>query len=272
MTGGVEEMDSRAGGNDKNTMPEQYPRQIHFEGITVFRELGGYKARGGKTVGWRRIFRSSELLSMSPGDIIRLKEVGLKAVINLRSPKEPEKHQEISLLNEMGARYYNVPFRLSSALLVTREEELYPKFSNMGEVYLNRISDKGYGQRIIEALEIIAGIENLPLLFHCAVGKDRSGVLAAFLLSVLGVADEDVIKDYILSGPYMKGILESIKNDPQMPDNVKNLPAYHWEATPESMTLLLSTLKKEYGSTEGYLKAQGADSSLVKRLEKALLV
>jgi protein-tyrosine phosphatase len=253
-------------------MPEQYSRQIHFEGIVVFRDLGGYKARGGRTVAWRRIFRSSELLSMSQKDILQLKEIGLKAVINLRKPKESEKQQEISLLNEVGARFCNVPFRLSSALLIKREEELYPKFLNMGEVYLNRISDKGYGQRIIEALEIIAEPENHPLLFHCAVGKDRSGVLAAVLLSVLGVADEDVIKDYILSGPYMKGILERIKNDPQTPDNVKNLPAYQWEATPESMTLFITTLKKEYGSTEGYLKENGADSSLVKRLETALLV
>ena len=198
-------------------MPKKHPRNIQFEGITVFRDLGGYKARSGKTVGWRRIFRSSELLHMSQNDIIRLKEIGLKTVINLTKPKEQQKQQEISLLHEVGTVFYNVPFRLSSDLMIKNEEELYPKFLNMGEVYLNRISDKGYGKRIIEALEIISGMENLPLLFHCAVGKDRSGVLAAFLLSILGVADEDVIKDYILSGPYMKGILEGIKNDPQMP-------------------------------------------------------
>jgi protein-tyrosine phosphatase len=248
-----------------------YPRNISFEGILNFRDLGGYKARGGRSVAWRRVFRGGELLGMTPGDIIKLKNIGIKAVINLRSPKEQQKQQEISLSGKCCARFYNVPFKLNS-LSSENEQRLYSTFSNMGEVYLYRVRDKGYGRRIIEALEIIAEPENHPVIFHCGVGKDRSGVLAAVLLNALGVSDENVIDDYILTAPFMKDIFNRITNDPQTPDNVKNLPMYTWEAAAESMQLLLSTLKKEYGSTVGYLQENGADSTLVKRLEAALLV
>jgi hypothetical protein len=67
-------------------------------------------------------------------------------------------------------------------------------------------------------------------------------------------------------------VLEELKNGPHpgpTPDEV--LPDYFWEASHESMNLFLSTLKQEYGSIQGYLQEKGASSSLVPRLEKALL-
>ena len=113
--------------------------------------------------------------------------------------------------------------------------------------------------------------ENHPLVFNCAIGKDRTGILAAILLSVLGVKDEDIIEDYSLSTPYMEELLERIRSDPEIARAIEPLPAYFWEAAPESMSLFLSTLRREYGSMRDYLKAQGAESSLIQSLESALL-
>jgi protein-tyrosine phosphatase len=224
-------------------------------------------------VAWRRVYRSGELPRMSQYDANRLKEeINVTTILDLRNPIDNQLRQETNFLTEIRARYYNVPFRPSATFMIETEKELYPSFKNMGEVYLYRVRHKDYGQRIVEALEIIADPENHPLVFHCAVGKDRSGVLAAILLSALGVADKNVIEDYTLTAPFMAGIFNRINNDPAVPDDIKNLPAYTWDATSESMALFLSSLKKEYGSADDYLKAQGADSSLVQRLEKALLV
>ncbi len=257
--------------DNKETMVKKYSREINFDNVPNFRDLGGLRARGGRSVVRRRVFRSSEFSNMTRNDYDRLtKEIRLAAVIDLRSAEERER-QGIGLLSETGIKFHNISF-LTDGGNKNADEKRFTEFPGMGEFYVYLVKNKWFGQRIVEALEIIAAPENHPLVFHCAVGKDRTGLLAAFLLSALGVADKDVIEDYALSGPPMQIIIKRLNSKPETAGFVTRIPAYFWGAAPESMDLLLATLKKDYGSTVGYLKENGADSSLVKRLEKALLV
>jgi protein-tyrosine phosphatase len=243
-----------------------YSREINFDGIINCRDLGGYQAKDNRTIAWRRLFRSGYLHPMTARDLNRLKEeLKLTSVINLRRNIAGQQ-QEVSLLNSAGIKYFNTPF------FDYQQEELNYDFTNMGQAFLFRIRHQEYAKPIIAALEIIADPKNLPLLFHCGAGKDRSGLVAAFVLSVLGVAESDIIEDYTLSALYMQDMVAGMMNDPGMPDDVKNLPAYTWEATAESMALFLSGLKREFGSARGYLEMNGADKSLFKRLEQALLI
>jgi protein-tyrosine phosphatase len=243
-----------------------YSREIKFEGIINFRDLGGYKAQGNQTVAHRRLFRSGYIHPMTGCDLNRLKaELKLTSVINLSGNKAGQQ-KELTLLNEAGIKYYNTAF------FNYQQEELTYNFTNMGEAFLFRIRHQEYAKPIIDALEIIADPKNLPLLFHCGAGKDRSGLVAAFILSLVGVADIDIIADYTLSAPYMRELVAGMMNDPGTPEDVKNLPAYTWEATAASMEMFLTGLRQEFGSARGYLEMNGADKSLFGRLEKALLV
>lgn len=263
-------LDSRLCGNDnKEIMARQYSRHIRFDRVINFRDMGGYPARDGYTVAWRRLYRSGEFRNMTRSDLARLTgEIGVTSVIDLRSGMEVER-QGIGLLAEGGIKYHNISFMVGG----NREEDerLFREMTNMGEFYLHLVRQGEFGRRIAAALEIIAEPENHPLVFHCAIGKDRTGILAAVLLSVLGVADEDIIADYTLSAPYMEELLERINSDPKMAKNIKPLPGYFWEAAPESMALFLSTLRREYGSVRDYLQAQGVTPNLINRLESALL-
>ena len=246
---------------------QSYSREIYFDAIINFRDLGGYRAKDNRTVAWRRLFRSGYLHPMTVRDLGRLKEeIKLTSVIDLRSGKELQQLKEVNLLNDAGIKYFNIPFRSYA------NEELHHNFSHMGEVYLSRIRHEGYCKPIIDAMEIIAEPENHPLLFHCGAGKDRTGLVAAFVLSVLGVAESDIITDYLLSAPYMPDLVTRLMNEPGTPEDIKNLPAYTWEATSSSMRWFLSSLKREFGSARGYLEMHGAEKSLFGRLEKALLI
>jgi len=250
-------------------MAEQYPRHIKFENVINFRDIGGYPARDGYTVAWRRLFRSGEFRNMTGSDLDQLTgEIGLASVIDLRSSMEVER-QGIGLFSEADIKYHNISFLAGGNR--DEDERLFREFTNMGQFYLHLARKSEFGERIVAALEIIAESKNHPLVFHCAMGKDRTGILAAVLLSVLGVKDEDIIEDYSLSTPYMEELLERINSDPKMAEGIKQLPDYLWEASPESMELFLSTLRQEYGSIEDYLKVQGVEPSLTQRLEKALL-
>ena len=244
---------------------QPYPRDIRFEAVFNFRDLGGYWTRGGQTVAWRRLFRSSELHHMTSHDMIQLKEeIRLRSVIDLRNSRQLV---PFSPLNEVGAEYYNIPLIDG----VNDKEDVYQDFSNMGEVYSYYASHEEFGRRVVEALEIIAEPDNLPLVFHCSAGKDRTGVLTAIVLGILGVTDEDIIEDYTMTAPYMKELINRWNSDPKSPEDLSNVPEYLLEASPESMTFFLSTLKREYGSVRRYIEAHGGEASLIHRLEMALL-
>jgi protein-tyrosine phosphatase len=264
-------------------MSRSHPRHIHFESVPNFRDLGGYQTHDGRTVAWRRLFRSAALHKMSDHDIARLKqEISPRAVIDLRGPKDPEKNPEVLLLREIGATYFPIPFstwpwpgpsqRLDGSSYVKDEAQAPPNTTNMGEIYLYRISERPFAKRLVDALEIIAERDNHPLVFHCSAGKDRTGVLAAMVLAAMGIVDADVVEDYTLSAPLMKDIRDRMTSDPETAQGVKDLPDFQWEASAESMAAFLSLLRREYGSADGYLEANGACHSLADRLKVALLI
>jgi protein-tyrosine phosphatase len=249
---------------------QSYSRHIQFESVVNFRDLGGYRTGDGRTIAWRRLFRSGELRSMTQRDFDKLtQEIGLKSVIDLRSGFELEK-QGLGLLSGSGIKYRNISF-IPDGGDPKANEQRYSDFTNMGEFYIHLVKQGSFGKRIVQALEVIAGADNYPLVFHCAVGKDRTGILAAILLDILGVGDKDIIEDYAISGPFMKEIVARMEKSPEKPKDAQGLPGFFWDATPESMAVFLSSVRREYGSGRGYIRAQGADGTLFSDLEKALL-
>jgi protein-tyrosine phosphatase len=243
---------------------------MNFNSIGNFRDLGGYHTHEGYTVAWRKIFRSSDLSNMTDNDFSKLRdELRITSVINLRSNFEIER-QGVGLINNSEIKYHHVSL-MSDGGDREANQRRYKGLTNMGELYLQLIQHKEFGRRIVEALEIIAEPANHPLVFHCSAGKDRTGILAAIILGILGVADEDIINDYCLSASYIEALYNRIRSEPQMDEDAKSLPDFFWKVVPESMALFLTTLKQEYGSAEQYIKAQGAEPELIRLLKRSLL-
>ncbi len=251
----------------------EYSRHVSFESILNFRDLGGYRTQGGRMLAWRRLFRSGELHHMTGHDAARLKEeIRLASVIDLRSSRQG-RPLGLGLLEEVGVKYFNIPFIKITEDDYNRERREAPRdFANSGDFYLYFIRQEEFDRRLMEALGIIADPANHPLVFHCNAGKDRSGILAAVILGVLGVADDDIVEDYMLTAPYMEQFLSRWDNASGTADISRPLPDYITMASPESMVWFLSALKQEYGSIRGYLETQGAEKGLFDRLERALLV
>jgi protein-tyrosine phosphatase len=247
-------------------------RHIQFEGILNFRDLGGYKARGGKTIAWQRVYRSGEMQHATPADIASFKnELKLKTIVDLRG-KQTIKNLGVERYKEIGAKYFNFPFELISDVVKSEEKEFLKTITNSAELYLFRLKQKEYALCIIDALEIIAETRNYPLVFHCNAGKDRSGILSAILLDALGVPPADIIEDYNLTALCIDEFIARWDADPKTADVHKNLPDFQKYTDPETIKYFLAMFKKEFGSAAGYLKSNGADKTLVKRLQKALLV
>jgi len=135
----------------------------------------------------------------------------------------------------------------------------------------------GAGARIGDIFAILADLDALPAVFHCAAGKDRTGILAALLLSSLGVADEDVVADYALTGEAVPRMLAAWKAaaaaKPAPDDGVPATPtpAAFLAAEPDAMAGLLTLIGEVHGSTRDYVRTLGVSDAVLADLEAALL-
>ena len=254
--------------NEQNDSIIVAERFLPVQKLRNFRDIGGYPTADGRRVVWGKVYRSGRLGRASESDLTYLENLGMKLVLDLRDDGEIDRHPDILPHN---CRYEHI--HIAEHELVGRSDVIFKRqhlLHHFTEAYKTSLVDrgaKGYGQ----VLKVLSEEENLPAVLHCTAGKDRTGVLAAIVLGILDVMDEDIIQDYTLSAPYMKEGINRWNSDPRMAEAIKNLPEYRLEASPESMALLLSTLKGEYGSVRGYVEAQGVKESLIHRLENTLL-
>jgi protein-tyrosine phosphatase len=252
-------------------MAETFARHLRFNSVMNFRDIGGYQGHGGKAVVWRRIFRSAEFRNITPEDLKRLTgELGVNFILDLRSSDELKKNGN-GLVTGCGVKYCNIAFMTDDNGNPEENAKRFKNIGNLGDFYLVLLRDKEFGTKLVEALQTIAEPANHPLVFHCAVGKDRTGLLAAMLLKLLGVKENDIIQDYILSEPYMDEMLAKIKADPKKGEGVPDIPEYFWKASAASMQKVLDTLNKDYGSVERYLAGMSMDAALPQHLQKLLL-
>jgi protein-tyrosine phosphatase len=177
-------------------MPERgsFSRQRAFTNIFNFRDLGGYRTDDGRTVRWQRLYRSDDLSRLQTQDAQRFAELGIRTVIDLRRPLEIEEEGRIPALCEFD--YHHIQLRYPPwppadfADTAQRVAYVAQRYREMREEA---------GRDIGQVLRLIADAQAAPLVFHCLAGKDRTGVVAALALSLLGVPDEDVAADYALS-------------------------------------------------------------------------
>ena len=245
-----------------------FERHIPFEGCFNFRDLGGYHTSDGRTVRWRRIFRSARLQLLTERDAVRIRdEIGITAVIDLRQ-RRSSGFAGRGPLAEPPTRYQIIPLYDED---ITQAAEKLRAVNNLAERYAQQLRGPEFGRRVVEAMTAIIEPDAGPTVFCCTMGKDRTGMLAALILGALGVGDEEIIGDYALSDKYVVEAYDALRTDPEQVANLELLPSHAFEALPETMETMLTTLRQEYGSIRGYLEAGGADQSLFQRLEEALI-
>ena len=128
------------------------------------------------------------------------------------------------------------------------------------------------GPRFGAALGVLADAEALPAVFHCAAGKDRTGLLAALLLGALGVAHDDIVEDYALTSATMERFIAVMTaEDPEAAQAFADTPPAFFAADPAAMSLVLADLAGTHGSVRGYVRALGVTDHQLHQLEALLL-
>jgi protein-tyrosine phosphatase len=251
----------------ENANPQHPDRHLPFDGAFNFRDLGGYPARAGQTVRWRTLFRADALHRLPDTELDQLVDMNVRTILDLRTNAEVEKGR---LSDESrGLLHLHLPVLGET----WKPRELDPDADAgdvLGDLYVDMLTIGA--PALAGALQTLADTRRLPAVFHCAAGKDRTGVLAAMVLSLLGVADEIIVADYAISGSNMESLVERLRLErPEALTAMNEQPSAYLAAPPEAMQRFLAHVGEEFGSMSGYVRSIGIEFETVEALNAALL-
>jgi protein-tyrosine phosphatase len=235
-------------------------RLLTFEACFNFRDLGGYGTTDGRRVRWGRLYRSDTLHRLTGNDLARFRALGLRTVIDLRAGNEVEQHGRLRIDGDDIA-WHNLPMiddvRLrepppGEAAWSTRVADA----REPGEGYALILA--GGGSAVAAVFGLLTRDGALPAVFHCTSGKDRTGIVAALVLDVLGVPDDTIAADYALTQETRARASAWIsRNEPEFAAFLSRIPP-EWQVTrPEMILEFLRLVRAEHGSVSQLLTGLG---------------
>jgi protein tyrosine/serine phosphatase len=242
-------------------------RHLEWEGILNVRDLGGVALADGGETRYGALVRADNIRRLTDDGWRSLAAHGVTRIVDLRWPEE---------LDEDPPRDVDIDVVHVSLLGV-----LDPEFSDDIRDYM-AVDDPGgywaiaytrilraYAPNFARALAPIADESDGAVVFHCAGGKDRTGLVAALLLRLAGAPIEEIARDYSLSQERLAGAPDDWVE--AAPDEDERARRLFMQNTPaEAMQRALEQLEREHGSVEGYLAHAGLDEARIERLRERL--
>lgn len=245
-------------------------RRVGLDGPANFRDLGGYRA-GAHRLRRGRVFRSDSLSRMTEADVRHVvDELGVVTVVDLRAGHEVESYGHGPLGSE-GVLVHHLPIADE-----TRPERIErppdapdPSTLTLDRIYLLMLDR--YADRFVRVLRTLADDANHPIVFHCAAGKDRTGLVAALLLSLLGVDDETVAGDYALTSEHIDELVDRHRAQAEATGGTVEVDDAYLAAEALVMRAVLTEMRDRYGSAEAYLQSHGLEPEASTALRASLL-
>jgi len=227
-------------------MTELPSRHLNLQGASNFRDLGGYTANDGRTVRWRQVFRSNHLGHLTEDDIKVVRGLGVKSAFDFRGVDE--RTAAACLLQEI--KVHSLP--IEPTVVAALRARLQARALSSGDALeIMRESYRGYVRLNTHSFrELFASLlgDSAPLVIHCTAGKDRTGFAVALLLYALGVSEQVISEDYLLTNRFYR----------RDPNSAPDLPADVRQAIGSVEASFLAAgfeaVNAQYGDLESYFR------------------
>ncbi len=234
-------------------------RHMPLTGLYNLREVGGYPAADGGTVRWGTLFRSDALHRLDESGTAAIAALGLRTIVDLRTQME---------VDVAPSALAGVTAATTHISLLTGDLQALPL--ELDAVY--RYIIDACGKTVGEAIKLLCGPDAFPALVHCSAGKDRTGIVIALILAVLGVPDEVIAADYGLSGGYLDqentAVIGQVKASTGLGESLTNeLLA----SPPALIARVLANVRASWGSVDEYLLDHGLTAADLASLRAALV-
>lgn len=243
-------------------------RVLPLTGVANFRDLGGYPTIDGGTTRWGTVFRADGLHQLTDDDVEVLRGLPLRTVIDLRTP------DEVSERGRYPVEAHPVTLHHLSVLDRTWDidearRDALPPAEFLHQQYRTMLRENG--ERYAAALTLVADRESAPVVFHCAAGKDRTGLLAALVLGSVGVPRRWIVEDFALTSIAMDRIMDEMRKDPERAAFLAEVPTTFFSADPVGMDRTLADVEDEHGSIRDYLRQLGVADDTLGQLAELLV-
>ena len=233
-------------------------------GVYNVRDIGGYQTDDGGLVRQGMLFRASRLHRLD--DAQAWADLGASTVIDLRYDRE----RLAFPLPEFITGVVNTPF-LPNDWDADPETRALPAAEFLASVFRDMV-DFG-GDTVRTVLARLVSDDAYPAVFFCMAGKDRTGVLAAVLLALLGVSDDDIVRDFELSGDEVVALVEYLRTREDFENHpMMNQPEELLRAPRAAMELFLADVRSEFGGIPGWVRGLGVPDETVVALRARLVL
>jgi protein-tyrosine phosphatase len=256
--------------SDDRHADEQQDRFVLVDGCFNFRDLGGYPAPGARTVRRGQVYRSDALHRLTARGTRAFAALGIATVIDLRAPAEVSRRAWRPPPEWVG-KQLQIPLRpaVPDWAAYSRAMLTAPDFAAVH--YLETLQEGREAARAV--IETLADPASLPAVFHCAAGKDRTGIIAALVLTLLGVPARHVADDYALSDIATRRWEASLADGGH--DDTQTAWAYvppaMLTADRHTMTVFLDRIKQAHGTADDLAAAIGITGPAIQQFRRNLL-
>ncbi|WP_255490504.1 tyrosine-protein phosphatase [Dysgonomonas sp. 511] len=245
-------------------------RFFELDSVQNFRDIGGYITNDNRRVKWGKVFRSGSIRHMTTGDSLELNSLDIKTVIDLRS--EDAKIQSIDRYHNVN--YVRLPIAIDGYNSITKKV-LEGKFLRddaimyMQSTYRDMVYN--YTQQYTKLFDYLCNEKNYPVMLHCYLGKDQSGMAAYFLLKALDVPMDDIEMDYMGSAIGIDRT-KLVKNADSLSESRQEAFTMLTKTDLAYLKYGISCIREKSGSIENYLVNElGLTPEKRNKLKKILL-
>jgi protein-tyrosine phosphatase len=241
-------------------------RTLQWAGVVNVRDLGGVPLEGGGETAYGALVRADNIRRMSDEGWRSLADHGVTRIVDLRWPEEleadPPRDVDIDVVH----------VSLLGTLDPDHDDGL-DDFAAAGDAagYFGRMYEEILDEHRPEfgaALGAIADAPSGATLFHCYVGKDRTGLVAALLLRLAGASIDAIAEDYALSGPNLATDMEWVESAPD--EHERRRRALQLQSPADAIVRAVQLLERDHGGVEAYVRAAGLDDGQIGRLRQRL--
>ena len=236
------------------------PRFLELAGANNVRDLGGLPVAGGGATRRGRILRSDFLVTLDRSDRERLLgRLGLRRVIDLRTPAEVEAYP--GPWEEAGVDVVRAAFPLDPAFSASDVDGMIALYASFLEPPATAITT---------ALAALLDVEEQPTLIHCAAGKDRTGVLVALALELVGVEREAIGIDFALTRERMPRVIERLEVETGRV-RASTLPEVMYGAEATTILAFLDRVDERFGGVAAWAAGRGIEAAAIERFRAAMV-
>ncbi|WP_027551370.1 tyrosine-protein phosphatase [Bradyrhizobium sp. Cp5.3] len=227
-------------------MSDSHIRHLNLQGASNFRDLGGYPTADGRTTRWRHLFRSNHLGLLTTADVEIVRALGVRSAFDFRGVEE--RAAGVCVVDEITVHSLPIEPTVVASL---RAELARGTLTAPVALEIMRESYRNYVRHNTHSFRALFGHlleDRAPLVIHCTAGKDRTGFASALILHALGVADDVIAGDYLLTNQLYRRDGSSAADLPaDVLDAIGSVEASYLDAGFEAV-------RAEYGDLETYLR------------------